>query len=112
MEKAQPQPRQQLKILVIEDSPADIALFKRLLTNCSFSVAQLKFVESLRAAFDILEQDQFDIVLSDLNLPDSSGVDTIVALIQKHPYLPIVVITGKLKSHHRRCAGIFQKRRV
>ena len=67
----------ELKVLLIEDNPGDAFLMKFYLgesTSPSFNVSH---AETVKAALDFLTQDSFDIILSDMNLPDSFGVDTI-----------------------------------
>lgn len=82
------------KILLIEDDEGDVFLFQEIISetkNISFDI----HVEStLKNAFSALQKDSFDIVLTDLGLPDSKGLDTFKKLVEKYPYLPIVVLTG------------------
>ena len=42
----------------------------------------------------MLRESEFDIVLSDLNLPDSDGVETIEELRKASDQLPIIALTG------------------
>src|SRR5206468_3538445 len=48
----------------------------------------------LEEALKHLEQTGFDVVLLDLSLPDSNGLETVVKLAQLAPTMPIVVLTG------------------
>ena len=56
-----------------------------------FDVAQ---APTLAAAEQALEHNSFDVVLLDLSLPDSAGMDTISAMRSVTPELPIVLLTG------------------
>jgi len=49
---------------------------------------------SLRAAVDRLEGEEFDVILADLSLPDSHGIDTVKGLLSCVAEVPIVVMTG------------------
>jgi len=87
-----------LKILLVEDNPGDAKLIKRYLERADSSilaeVVELTHVESLNAFFEIYESQQFDIILLDLGLPESNGVETVTAVLDQDPVEPIVVLTG------------------
>ena len=77
------------RVLLIEDCPADAMLIGALLGD-AFSVTQTPGLrEGIAAA-----QNPFDIVLLDLFLPDSRGLDTFAQFQSLHPELPIVVMSG------------------
>jgi DNA-binding response OmpR family regulator len=84
----------ELKVLLIEDNPGDAFLIKFYLGE---SVSP-KFIffhgESMKAANDLMSKNNFDIVLMDLNLPDSVGLDTIKKLLEKYPNNLVIVLTG------------------
>lgn len=85
-------PRQ---ILLIEDEPGDAGLIRHLLAeapDCEFALAH---VESLGKASRYLEQHGGpELILLDLNLPDSSGLETVRAAQRLAPGVPVVVLTG------------------
>ncbi len=89
-----------IKILLIEDNPADAHLIRMLLTDNkarsvdSTPVFELLRVERLAAALEYLEQMQFDVVLLDLSLPDSHGLDTFETIKQLVPQTAVVVLSG------------------
>ncbi|WP_049559696.1 response regulator [Limnoraphis robusta] len=84
-----------IKILLVEDNPGDAFLIQESLkkrhTTMHFKVTQ---VEGLQEAFLSLDQQNFDIILLDLFLPDSQGLDTFTGILPKANHLPIVVLTG------------------
>ena len=85
--------QQRLKILFVEDNPGDVLLLNEVLKREQLSF-ELVNVPELRAAVDILSKDSFDLILLDLSLPDSQGVDTILE-VKQHSYdTPIIVLTG------------------
>jgi len=83
-----------LKILIVEDDVIDRKQLERLLSKSTLATSEVKHAEYLENALELLNTDDFDIALLDLNLPDSSGIDTVVKVNEKHPYVANVVITG------------------
>ncbi|MBN2402259.1 MAG: PAS domain S-box protein [Spirochaetes bacterium] len=84
-----------LKVLIVEDQKSsDIFLTELLLKSKSYTFA-IESVDSLSTAIEKLETVKFDIILLDLNLPDSTNLNTLNAIITKNPSVPIIVITGK-----------------
>lgn len=85
-----------IRILLIEDTAADVELFQLALARAERAglVFALVHRERLMAALDELDYQPFDIILSDLNLPDSRGIDTYTRLLRHAPETPIVILTG------------------
>ncbi|MGF1496290.1 MAG: response regulator [Elainellaceae cyanobacterium] len=85
------------QILLVEDSPSDYALFKRLLDHSQSSIFSESFdlsrVATLEAAMTHLEQQGADVVFLDLLLPDSRGIESLQKLRQFDPAVPVVVQT-------------------
>jgi signal transduction histidine kinase len=81
-----------LGILLVEDNPGDAYLIRDILQ--SLPSTDLTSVENLKAAFDHLERHETDIVLLDLSLPDSQGLDTVRRVVVQMPTLPIIILTG------------------
>lgn len=69
-------------------------LLQGLLEKSPLTVERMCAVESLGRAFELLNESKFDVVLLDLNLPDSEGLDTLENLVKRHSSPAIVVITG------------------
>jgi signal transduction histidine kinase len=81
-----------LKILLVEDNPGDARLILEMLKSIPGN--KISGFGSLSAAFEYLEQHSPDIILLDLGLPDSQGLDTVRRVASKMPALPIIVLTG------------------
>ena len=81
-----------LGILLVEDNPGDAYLIREILR--SIPAADITSVENLEAALDHLERHAVDIILLDLSLPDSQGLDTVRRVVAQMPMLPIIVLTG------------------
>lgn len=78
------------RVLLIEYSPADVLLIRALLGDDY----QVTHASGLREGIAAAAQSPFDIVLLDLFLPDSRGLDTFTQFQSLHPELPIVVMSG------------------
>jgi len=85
----------QLKILVLEDDEADRILLLRAMSKSSLlSSCEVAYAGLLKEALELLEKGTFDVVLSDLNVPDSHGIETLVKINEKHPDAAIIAVTG------------------
>ncbi|MFN8285911.1 MAG: response regulator [Chitinophagales bacterium] len=85
---------QELKVLLLEDNPGDAFLIKFYLGESSSPVFQVSHAENLKSALEYLSENKFDIIISDMNLPDSFGVDTIKNILAKFPGNLVIVLTG------------------
>ena len=83
-----------VKVLLIEDSPVDSRLLRLLLSESTSSHFELAHVERLSDALKRLNEERFDVVLSDLTLPDSHGFETFQWLRAHIPDTPILVLSG------------------
>lgn len=83
-----------ISLLVVEDSPADAALVREYLRGVPGFAYELEMVDTLAQALVHLNKRDVDVVLLDLSLPDSTGIDTVRTLTNRHPQLVIIVLTG------------------
>ncbi len=79
-------------ILLVEDTASDAALVEICLRECG--AGRIAVAGSLREALTRIDSEPPDIVLLDLNLPDSHGLRTVETMVRTRPELPIVVLTG------------------
>jgi two-component system cell cycle sensor histidine kinase/response regulator CckA len=87
---------QLLKILLVEDNPADAHLVEELLQETHTSEITLVHARRLQEAVEILGREGFSAILLDLSLPDSAGLETFAAARAAAPNAPILVLTGLL----------------
>jgi PAS domain S-box-containing protein len=85
---------QPIQVLLVEDNPADVRLWQELLWDVTSAQFQLIPVERLDEAMEMLKQQRFDVILLDLSLPDSQGLETFVKMHLQAPAIPIIVLTG------------------
>jgi DNA-binding NarL/FixJ family response regulator len=81
-----------INVLIVEDD----AVTRRALCLAIESEPALKLVaalDSVKPALDWLEKQAVDVLLTDLGLPDGSGVEIILACARRHPNSDIMVIT-------------------
>ena len=83
-----------IDILLVEDNPGDARLVREALGESPAMKAELVHVERLGEAIDRLDNHSADVVLLDLGLPESQGLDTLRGLLRNEPDLAVIVITG------------------
>ncbi len=83
-----------IKILLIEDNPGDARLIKEMLIEAKSAPFILEWRDRLHAGLQWLTEYCADVVLLDLGLPDSQGLDTYAKVHDQFPRLPIVVLSG------------------
>lgn len=84
----------QLQTLLIEDNPGDARLIKEALIDMAAPRLQLAWMDTLAKGLDALSSQTFDLILLDLSLPDSQGMQTVKRVEAAAPAIPIVVLTG------------------
>ena len=84
-----------VRVLLVEDSPSDALLLRESLSEIDLGGFEFTHVERWTAALECLRQNQFEVLLLDLSLPDVTGRDTFLRARAEAPHLPIVVLTGE-----------------
>lgn len=84
-----------IEVLLIEDSIEDAEMILDLI-DAKSKPEEFKFkvAVSLKEGVQVLQTNKIDLVLLDLNLPDSNGIATIISLIRNTKDLPVIVCTG------------------
>jgi len=83
-----------LRILQVEDEPAPAHLMKEYLKLALREPYELTWVQRLSEAAQTLREQSFDLVLLDLGLPDSCGLETFLAVFNQAPHIPIIVLSS------------------
>jgi len=83
-----------LKILLVEDNPGDAFLVEEMLEDIQEVNAEITHIETLKEAITELEQSVYDVVLLDLGLPDSEGLNALKKVLEIDLGFPVIVITG------------------
>jgi signal transduction histidine kinase/DNA-binding response OmpR family regulator len=83
-----------IKILLIEDQPSDVRLLQEMLAEIKGDSFDLEHTNTLSAGLEWLAEGDTDIVLLDLSLPDSAGIDTFEQVRAQDPQMPVIILTG------------------
>jgi two-component system, cell cycle response regulator len=82
------------KVLLVEDNPADARLLREALAEIADSRFEIIHRETLAQAREFLAKNTSDVILSDLELPDSQGLETVRHIHNVAPGVPVVVLTA------------------
>ncbi len=83
-----------INILLVEDNPGYVLLVQNMLSKATESNYKLIHASQLSQGFKYLENGEIDIVLLDLSLPGSKGIDTFLSVHKQFPFIPTVVLTS------------------
>ena len=86
--------RPPIRVLLIEDNEGDADLVREGLDGESSVHFHVDWATTLEAGRERLAQGKTDLVLLDLSLPDSHGMDTFRTIRSLAPQLPVVILTG------------------
>ena len=81
------------RVLLVDNNKGDCALFEELLKEGGSKFKIARTVRSLSEAKKALGENGADVVLLDLSLPDSSGIETLTNLQENSPATPIIVLS-------------------
>lgn len=93
-----------IRVLIVEDDAGDADLATLRLSEGTQTKSQIVRAASLTEALALLTEQSFGIVVTDLNLPDSRGIETLHALRAVNPRVPVVVMTGAVDERLRLAA--------
>ncbi|MDQ8010882.1 MAG: sigma-54 dependent transcriptional regulator [Flavobacterium nitrogenifigens] len=79
------------KILVIEDDIAFCKLLEKFLIKKAYDVT---IAFSAAEAREAVKNESFDLILTDLRLPDSDGIGLMSEFKNSHPHIPVILMTG------------------
>lgn len=83
-----------VKVLLVEDNPGDARLIREFLFEANRASFEIKVAQKLSDGLEALSASTFDVVLLDLSLPDSTGLETLIMTHANAPQVPIIVLTG------------------
>lgn len=87
-------PEEDIRVLLIEDNPGDVRLIRETLRDAGDHHITLDHADCLKAALEVLSRDEHDLILLDLSLPDSHGLETVEKTEAAAPDVPVVILTG------------------
>lgn len=80
------------RVLVVDDDPVLLKLHQQVLAKVGFDVEARP---NAREAIDLISSESFDVILSDIAMPDLDGLQLIDAVREHDSDLPVVLITGR-----------------
>jgi PAS domain S-box-containing protein len=83
-----------IRVLIVEDNFVDVLWVQAELAQIKTLVFEITHVKNLAEALDRLDCETFDVVLLDLGLPDSHGLETFLEVHRSCPEIPVVVASG------------------
>ncbi len=86
---------EKIKVLLVEDVSIDALSVQRMLTEGTDGSFTLEHVTRLSEAIERLDKTCFDVVLLDLGLPESFGLETLIQMRSQAAHVPIIVLTGQ-----------------
>ncbi len=87
---------EEFSVLLVEDNPGDAFLLQEAVDNGRSPLFRFKHTATLTEAIEVLDATpNFDVMLVDLSLPDSFGIDTLQQIRAYAPTTPVVVLTGR-----------------
>lgn len=85
--------RSGLRVLLVENNPADTKLITALFESSVSDQFTLSHADHLETAIELFREEGFDVVLLDLNLPDSQGLETYAAFRKAAGAVPVLALT-------------------
>ncbi len=85
---------ERIKILLVEDDPDDAELLRLSLRKIRSVDITVQWSPSLSSALGYLARETFDVVVTDLGLPESKGIESFLEIHSRHPNVPVIVLTG------------------
>jgi len=85
---------EKIRILLIEDNPGDARLIRELLTAAEGVSFNLEHADRLSTGLARLARGDINVILLDLSLPDSQGLDGLNKICEQTPKVPVVVMSG------------------
>ena len=82
-----------IRILLVEDNPDEAVIVRRLLSKSS-TIVDLTTVTRIRDCTRLIDAKLVDMILLDLSLPDSKGLEGLHQLRAHAPEIPIIILTG------------------
>jgi len=86
--------REVREVLLVEDNLIDAQLIRRLLRRITDAYYRITHVRTLNDAVLSAEELAPDVILADLNLPDSRGTETVSSLQTSYPDIPLVIVSA------------------
>src|SRR5688572_2808107 len=85
-------------VLIVEDNPSDQFLLQHMLSSSRLNVNKIHIMDRVATAVELLKEHTMSLVLLDLSLPDSFGIDTYLRIREVAQKIPVIILTGESDS--------------
>ncbi|WP_167354847.1 ATP-binding protein [Pseudoalteromonas luteoviolacea] len=82
-----------VKILIAEDNKINQLVIEKMLGKTG---ADIVLVENGKLAVEAFENDKYDVVLMDIQMPEMDGIEAFTLIHQKNPHIPIIALTANV----------------
>lgn len=86
--------QEKIRVLLIEDNDTEAAMINEMLVNTKRAIFDLEHAGWLSSGLEWLSEQSADVILLDLMLPDSKGMETFTRVYEQAPSIPIIVMSG------------------
>ncbi len=83
-----------LDILIIEDNPADVRLFKEYIGKSGLAGSRIRASSTIKEAAELLNTQLFDIIVLDLSLPGAHGLEVLYQSNKHFRTMPVIILSG------------------
>ncbi|MFL5811524.1 MAG: response regulator [Flavisolibacter sp.] len=87
-----------INVLIVEDNPSDLFLLEQMLLSSRLKIQDIYSAGRLSDAKAILQEKSIGLILLDLTLPDSFGIETFLSLKDKVQKIAVIILTGMADS--------------
>src|SRR5712671_4977253 len=91
-------PSDQLAILIVEDNPSDLFLIEEMLQSSKLSIKKIYSSDCISAACALLKEQDISLMMLDLSLPDSFGIESFLKIKEVAQKIPVIILTGLADS--------------
>ena len=86
--------QKKIKTLLVEDDNRIAQIIEKTFRDFRYAKLEIEWVQNLNDAVKMIDKHDFDIILLDLGLPDSQGLETFKTIHNKVSHLPVIILTG------------------
>lgn len=97
------------RILIVDDDAGVRQVLKSMLVVAGYTVA---LANNGREAMERLGRERFDLIITDLVMPEQEGIETIKLLRRDYPEVKIIAISGAFGGDYLRIAGFLGAHRT
>jgi two-component system, sensor histidine kinase and response regulator len=80
-------------ILLVDDDPVLLQALSHTI-SLRMSGVQVEIADSAKVALDLVQQQEYDAVVSDIKMPGMDGLDLLEQVLERYPAIPVLLITG------------------